>query len=363
MVQDVETGEVLALALLDRQTRQITDADDMVEKAADMEAAVIEWLQVPHTLTELKNARDLTAGTRHWIATTLYARQAKIMAGNSLAWACAEIEITLGEAIAQRQANGLLATNRDNQYTISTSYDATIKSTYEQEGFTKQQASRWKIMAKLPEADRLKYRDEAKEKLWQINSSELFYRARKFLQGQLERKAKGKALPVGDFSILYADPPWQYEHVRTSSRAIENHYPTMPFGELCALPIPKLAGDNAVLFLWATSPKLFEALLLLGCWGFTYRTCMVWVKDRIGMGYYARQRHELLLIGIRGHVPLPAPSDRPDSVVTAPRGRHSEKPAVLYELIERMYPDQRKVELFSRNVREGWTGWGFDYGT
>src|SRR5690606_19179833 len=98
---------------------------------------------------------------------------------------------------------------------------------------------------------------------------------------------------------------------------------------------------------------------VIDAWGFDYRTCMVWVKDRIGMGYYARQRHELLLIAKRGNFPVPDPEDRPDSVIDAPLGQHSAKPDVVYELIERMYPTvERKVELFARRPRDGWAAWG-----
>lgn len=159
----------------------------------------------------------------------------------------------------------------------------------------------------------------------------------------------------GTFPVLYVDPPWRYEHAEPT-RAIENHYPTMSLDEIKAMDVP--SDDDAVLFLWATSPKLTEALEVVDAWGFEYRTCMVWVKDRIGMGYYARQRHELLLIARRGSFPVPDPEDRPDSVIEAPLGQHSEKPDVVYGLIERMYPLARKVELFARRPRDGWAAWG-----
>jgi N6-adenosine-specific RNA methylase IME4 len=160
------------------------------------------------------------------------------------------------------------------------------------------------------------------------------------------------------YPVIYADPPWRYEHVKTESRAIENQYPTMALDEICALPLADVTTDDALLFLWATSPKLAEAMRVVESWGFTYRTSMVWVKDQIGMGYYARQRHELLLIGTKGEPPVPEPANRPDSVIESPRGRHSEKPEVFYELIERMYPELPKVELFARQPREGWGRWG-----
>ena len=163
---------------------------------------------------------------------------------------------------------------------------------------------------------------------------------------------------VGTFPVIYADPPWRYDVVESESRAIENHYPTMSNEDIYALPIQSLCTDDAVLFLWATSPKLVEAIQVVAAWGFTYKTCMVWVKDKIGMGYYARQQHELLLIATRGAPPTPAPADRPSSIVNATRDAHSAKPAEFYSVIERMYPALPKIELFCRSPRDGWSAWG-----
>lgn len=165
-------------------------------------------------------------------------------------------------------------------------------------------------------------------------------------------------LPSGVFRLLYVDPPWQYEHIVTESRAIENQYPTMPLDAIKALAVP--AAADAVLFLWATSPKLAEAVDVIRAWRFDYRTCAVWDKEVIGMGYYFRQQHELLLVAARGALPVPEPSARSSSVIRARRGRHSEKPDRVYELLETMYPaftEDDRVELFSRRARPGWSAW------
>lgn len=161
---------------------------------------------------------------------------------------------------------------------------------------------------------------------------------------------------VGPFPVLYVDPPWRYDFAEDKGRQIENHYPTMHLDDIKKLDVP--AAADAVLYLWVTSPKLAEGLDVLDAWGFAYVTCMVWVKDKIGMGYYARQQHELLLIAGRGEPPVPGTDVRPSSVVSAPRGKHSEKPERFYELIETMYPDHAKIELFARSEREGWASWG-----
>ncbi|MFN2468178.1 MAG: MT-A70 family methyltransferase [Gaiellaceae bacterium] len=162
-------------------------------------------------------------------------------------------------------------------------------------------------------------------------------------------------LPNGSFELIYADPPWQLGSAG-SDYAPENHYPTLPLAEIKALQPP--AATDAILFLWAVNCLLPQALELLAAWGFAYRTNIVWVKPSIGLGFWARNRHELLLLGRRGNYPLPERERCPDSVLAAPRGRHSEKPACFYELIERMYPQARRLELFARTARSGWSAWG-----
>jgi N6-adenosine-specific RNA methylase IME4 len=162
-------------------------------------------------------------------------------------------------------------------------------------------------------------------------------------------------LPAGPFDVLYADPPWPSQSPE-ADWSPEQHYPTMPVEEIKALPVP--AAEDAALFLWAVNGQLQEALEVMRAWGFTYKAKLTWVKPSIGLGHWVRYRDEVLLIGTRGKFPLPDEADRPDSVVEAPRRRHSEKPAVFYELIERMYPDATRVELFARSEWPGWVAWG-----
>src|SRR4029077_3523649 len=81
----------------------------------------------------------------------------------------------------------------------------------------------------------------------------------------LERAARGNTplAAVIRYPVVYADPPWRYEHVKTERRPIENQYPTMTLEDICALPLDTVTTDDALLFLWATSPKLAEALQVL----------------------------------------------------------------------------------------------------
>lgn len=119
-------------------------------------------------------------------------------------------------------------------------------------------------------------------------------------------------------------------------------------------------GFYRMLTLFATSPKLPDALQVIDSWGFSYKTSIVFVKDKAGNGYYARQRHEPILIATKSssNFPLPLPENRPDSVIEVKRGRHSEKPGEIFKIIEKMYPDLPKCELFARKKRKGWKVWG-----
>lgn len=174
-----------------------------------------------------------------------------------------------------------------------------------------------------------------------------------------EKRAERQAAPMPErkYEVVLADPPWKYGFSKNENRRVENHYPTMTLEEIKAVDVP--SEDYSILFLWSPSPKLTEALEVMEGWGYQYKTSMVWVKDKIGKGYYTRGKHEFLLIGNKGKHPIPEESDRFPSVIEAPRTEHSAKPHEVYEIIENLYPVASKVELFARGIpRLGWTFWG-----
>lgn len=165
------------------------------------------------------------------------------------------------------------------------------------------------------------------------------------------------------FSVLYADPPWRYRHCRSKSRAVENHYDTMTLEGICALPVQEVTTKNAMLFLWATAPKLREAFEVMEAWGFECVSGLVWDKLRIGIGYWARGQHEHVLICRRGKVPPPPPNARPASVIRELRRQHSRKLEQVRKFIEAMCPRARKLELFARGPKPpGWETWGDEAG-
>lgn len=162
--------------------------------------------------------------------------------------------------------------------------------------------------------------------------------------------------PVGPCDLVLADPPWRYEHQEADNRDIENQYTTATVAEICQHS-PRVKPDS-ILLLWATAPKLTEALEVMKAWGFNYRSCAVWDKERLGMGYWWRIQHELLLVGVKGKPGCTPEPARRSSVFREPRGKHSAKPESVYEWIESAFPGLSKLEMYCRSPRKGWAAWG-----
>ena len=158
------------------------------------------------------------------------------------------------------------------------------------------------------------------------------------------------------YQVIMSDPPWRYDFSKSNSRQIENQYPTMTTEDICAIKVP--SADNAVLYLWATAPKLEDALLVMKSWNFRYVSHFVWDKVNIGMGFWARGQHELLLVGVKGSFSPPPPSMRIGSVIRIKRGVHSKKPDEIRNLIACWYPKESKLEMFARQVTFGWSIFG-----
>ena len=168
------------------------------------------------------------------------------------------------------------------------------------------------------------------------------------------------------YDIIYADPPWAYhDTLGGNAKMGAMPYPTMTQEELCAMPIYKIAKKDSVLFMWATMPKLQEALDTIKAWGFKYKTCaFCWVKQNpksggiyAGLGRWVQGNAELCLLATKGHPHRISKSVK--QIVMAPRGRHSAKHAEVRDrIVQLMGEDTERIELFARNYADGWDCWG-----
>ena len=194
------------------------------------------------------------------------------------------------------------------------------------------------------------------------------------------------------YRCISLDPPWPERGGGKSKRGADRHYPLMSVGDIIRTvvesePASRIA-PSAHCWCWVTDNYLEGGLELLDALGFRFVRTLVWVKTKgiaglakwlqwlrqefarganalaalgrtlsIGLGQYLRGAHELALFGVRGNAMVPPPADRMPSVVFAPKGRHSEKPAAAIEVFEKVSPGPR-VEMFARSARPGWDAWG-----
>jgi N6-adenosine-specific RNA methylase IME4 len=185
---------------------------------------------------------------------------------------------------------------------------------------------------------------------------------------RIKKKDEVKAVaPIaGKYKVVYADPAWRYgdqRHELETATGAEHHYPTMTLSEICAIPIIDHVEDNAVLFIWATSPLLEQCFEVIRSWGFKYKASFVWDKVKHNLGHYNSVRHEFLLVCTRGSClpdnDLPEGEKLHDSVIEIERtAKHSQKPAYFRELIDRLYCRGNRIELFCREPAPGWASWG-----
>ena len=178
-------------------------------------------------------------------------------------------------------------------------------------------------------------------------------------------------LPAPDaderYAVIYADPPWDYkgqlQHAGPGSGdsgGAIRHYDTVQLRDLMELEVSSIAAADALLFMWATSPHLDQAIDLGKAWGFAWATvAFVWDKQRVNPGFYTMSQCELCLVFKRGRIPAPRGARNVRQLVSERRSDHSRKPVEVRRRIEEMFPRQRKIELFARDADvHGWDTWG-----
>ena len=219
---------------------------------------------------------------------------------------------------------------------------------------------------------------------------------------QRSRSLPVAPLPSGTGDLFLVDIPEKWNMGSTIRGSADNHYDTMTPEELRlglfdGQDIRKIFAPNAIMFFWiSTSFQYFKIPVeypvnppdeattngetdtgkpqtvtiqtptyqaILDSWGFDKVVDeYVWVKDKMGMGSRSRSKHEKLLVATKGEFPTPAKLF--ESVIMAPRDKHSRKP-LLHEMLEEMYPVGHDYhELFARpdKPRDGWTYWGNESG-
>lgn len=186
-----------------------------------------------------------------------------------------------------------------------------------------------------------------------VNSA---FREMKKREVTAEIRNEPQPLPDGPFRVIAIDPPWRYEKRKddgTHRAALT--YPDMSVEEICALPVAERAHGDCVLWLWTTNAFVRDAYRCLDAWGFTEKTILTWVKDRMGTGDWLRGKTEHCILAVRGK-PVVTLTNQTTALV-APMREHSRKPDEFYSLVEALCPGS-KLEMFAREPRDGWATWG-----
>lgn len=168
------------------------------------------------------------------------------------------------------------------------------------------------------------------------------------------------------YEVIYCDPPWDYkgqtQHNGKGGKdtgGAKSHYNTVKLSDLKKLNVPSICSDNCIIFMWATSPHLDQAIELMKAWGFSWATIgFVWDKVKVNPGFYTMSQCEICLIGKKGKIPKPRGARNIRQYLRHKREEHSKKPDVIRHRIYKMFPDQKKIELFSREKVIGWDCWG-----
>jgi len=182
----------------------------------------------------------------------------------------------------------------------------------------------------------------------------------------VNRSSPFAAHPLFGFNVIYADPAWAFANYseKGEGRNPNQHYDTMPWEEIAALPVGELADKNCACFLWCVDPLLDKGFATLAAWGFRFVTvAFVWAKRtktdaawHMGTGYYTRANPEICLLGMMGNLPRRDAGVR--QLVVEPVREHSRKPDRVADDIVRLFGDVPRIELFARTARPGWAAWG-----
>ena len=145
----------------------------------------------------------------------------------------------------------------------------------------------------------------------------------------------------------------------------EHEYKTMPLEWIKSLPVEKIAEKDCLLFLWAVSPQLPEAIEVMQAWGFTYKTvAFCWSKITknkkpvYNLGRWTMGNVELCLLGVRGKPNKFRVDKSVKQLVVAERTVHSKKPDEVRERITQAFGNLPRIELFARQHVDGWDCWG-----
>jgi len=320
--------------------------------------ALIRWNDISRAIAQAQDMNDLNKLRGKVEAIRILAKQSKqsLETQNRIAEFRLRIDRKRGEWLLE---NIVQSGNGSNQHQKKELRFHRV--TLANVGVTKKESFILQRIAKVPEHDFEKHLERQQKEGAELTTASVLKleTALKFSQ------RKSPPLPVGKFSVIYCDIPWKYPFSHSHIKKVEEIYPTMSLDEILEMgaSIRELSAPDCVLFMWIPSAHLEKFPSVLAAWGFRYCTSWVWYKQKGNFSFYGSISHELIIIGATGSgVPTfdPKTAQSVSSVQSIRKTVHSAKPKEYYDIIEKLYPRGKYLELFSRckEPRKGWTFWG-----
>lgn len=310
--------------------------------------------QATRMLAEVKNIDEAKGLINLAEAARVYAREVElgIEAQNHAAEIKIRAQRRAGEILDQMKETGELQSPGGDRKSLYQA-DIMIPITLDELEITLANSSRWQQIASIPAETFEQYIAEMKGESKELTTAGML---------RIARESNKEKRPVrfsdNKYRVIYADPPWKYGNTMPDYMGVQDdHYKLMSMEEICAMPVRDIAEPNAVLFLWVTSPILEESFQVVRAWGFEYKSSFVWDKVKHVMGHYNSVRHELLLVCVRGSC-QPDVRQLFDSVYSEDRTEHSKKPEFFRTVIDTIYPNGKRIELFAREKHDNWDTYG-----
>lgn len=170
------------------------------------------------------------------------------------------------------------------------------------------------------------------------------------------------------YDIIYTDPPWQQtkggKRKCRPNQGKELDYPVMDLDSIFEIQKPFFNNCNEKhnIFMWTIDKYLHDTERKMKELGYELHARFIWDKENgIAPAFTVRFSHEYLLwFYKKGKMLKPTEEMRGKytTVLREPSTIHSKKPICAYEMLENMFPNTNKIELFARNKRDGWESWG-----
>ncbi len=170
------------------------------------------------------------------------------------------------------------------------------------------------------------------------------------------------------YEIIYTDPPWPQRkgNVRkcrpNQGKALD--YKTMCLEDIAEYHKPyfEQTATHHNVFMWAIDKYLHDAEQMMVDMGYKLHARMVWDKGNgIAPAFTVRFSHEYLLWFFKPRkmlMPCAEMRGKYTTVLREAATAHSRKPLVAYLMLEAMFPNARRIELFARQRRSGWEAIG-----